>query len=126
MIARRARLQRYTAPQRKRSKPRRSSRVRDGEWLLAVKRLPCCAPGAPRSCEGQVEADHAGTRGLGQKCSDRQTIPLCSRHHRDRHGLTGPFRGWSAAYMRGWLDVKTDEAAVTVTAGLAGVGGVPW
>ena len=32
-----------------------------------------------------VEAAHVGERGLGQKCSDRETIPLCARHHR-----TGP------------------------------------
>ncbi len=33
----------------------------------------------------QSEAAHVGERGLGQKCSDRETIPLCAAHHR-----TGP------------------------------------
>jgi len=32
-----------------------------------------------------TEAAHVGERGLGQKCSDRETIPLCAAHHR-----TGP------------------------------------
>lgn len=32
-----------------------------------------------------TEAAHVGSRGVGQKCSDYETIPLCSYHHR-----TGP------------------------------------
>lgn len=30
----------------------------------------------------RVEAAHVGFRGLGQKCPDRQTVPLCAFHHR--------------------------------------------
>lgn len=33
----------------------------------------------------QTECAHIGERGLGHKCSDRETIPLCAEHHR-----TGP------------------------------------
>lgn len=33
----------------------------------------------------RTEAAHVGQRGLSQKCSDRETIPLCAFHHR-----TGP------------------------------------
>jgi len=29
----------------------------------------------------RTEAAHVGDRGLGQKCSDRETIPLCAEHH---------------------------------------------
>lgn len=29
-----------------------------------------------------TEAAHVGRRGLGQKCPDREAIPLCSEHHR--------------------------------------------
>lgn len=32
-----------------------------------------------------TEVAHVGTRGLSQKCSDRETLPLCVIHHR-----TGP------------------------------------
>lgn len=32
-----------------------------------------------------TEVAHVGERGLGQKCSDRETVPLCAEHHR-----TGP------------------------------------
>lgn len=30
-----------------------------------------------------TEAAHVGQRGIGQKCSDRETIPLCREHHQD-------------------------------------------
>ncbi len=30
------------------------------------------------------EAAHVGERGLSQKCSDAETIPLCGEHHRTR------------------------------------------
>lgn len=29
-----------------------------------------------------TEAAHVGDRGLGQKCQDAETIPLCAEHHR--------------------------------------------
>lgn len=35
-----------------------------------------------------VEAAHIGDRGQGQKCSDREACPLCSRHH-DRGSAIG-------------------------------------
>ena len=39
-----------------------------------------------------TEAAHVGARGLSQKCSDRETIPLCAHHHRtgkDSHHVLG-------------------------------------
>jgi hypothetical protein len=39
-----------------------------------------------------VEVAHVGIRGLSQKSSDRETIPLCTRHHRtgkDAHHVLG-------------------------------------
>ncbi len=39
-----------------------------------------------------IEAAHVGDRGLGQKCSDREAIPLCPTHHRigtDSHHRLG-------------------------------------
>jgi hypothetical protein len=101
-------------------------RVHRREHLLAVKRLPCCAPGAPVGCEGVIEADHVGRRGVGQKCDDRETIPLCTRHHAERHALAGPFRGFDRERMRAWLSAQLKETQTTVTGVLAGVGGVPF
>jgi len=39
-----------------------------------------------------TEAAHVGLRGLRQKCSDRETLPLCAEHHRtgpDSHHVLG-------------------------------------
>jgi hypothetical protein len=127
MIARRQPLKRGKPPKRKRATPRRSSRVRNEAWLAEVRKLPCCV--STTWCLGRVEADHAGKRGLGQKCSDRETIPLCSIHHRHRTDCVGYFRGWTADRMRAWCDARIAETQTTVTGNLAGVGGapgVPW
>lgn len=51
---------------------------RDPRWLRWVRNLPCCVCSTQRG----VEAAHVGAHGLGQKASDRSTIPLCPRHHR--------------------------------------------
>lgn len=52
-----------------------------------VASLPCAVCGRM-----PVEVAHCGTRGLGQKGSDFETLPLCTEHHR-----TGP----SAAHHLG-------------------------
>lgn len=91
---------------RRRRTPRRSSRVRDTDWMLAVKTLQCFGAGMGTPCGGVVEADHAGLRGLGQKCSDRETIPLCTYHHRERTDLSGAFKNFTKATMRDWLDTR--------------------
>lgn len=91
---------------RRRATPRRSDRVRDPGYLVAVRLMECCAWALPDAgrCAGVIEADHAGLRPAGRKCSDNETIPLCSRHHVDRHQFLGAFRGWDRARMRAWLD----------------------
>jgi hypothetical protein len=68
----------------------RKGPTRDPEYLDWIRSLPCllCCrqPGGFRgSCALQntrTEAAHVGARGLGQKASDRETIPLCAYHHR--------------------------------------------
>ena len=66
---------------RKRAKPRKGP-TRDPKYLAFIRKQPCVA------CMGgawlwPVEAAHIGVRGLGQKSSDLETIPLCAYHHRD-------------------------------------------
>jgi hypothetical protein len=75
--------------------------LRDAKYLAWIRKLPCvcCWPKTWRSGEipellergwkfrdrgkdSPSEAAHVGERGMGQKCSDRETIPLCSTHHR--------------------------------------------
>lgn len=87
-----------------RRKPRRG-RLRDAAFLGFVRSLPCPLcwkhlwPALTaqvlsdwrirgwesafwNAANGATEAAHVGLRGLGQKCSDRETIPLCATHHR--------------------------------------------
>lgn len=93
----------------KRATPRRSSRVRDVDYMLRVKALPCSLLYAgDHVCEGVIEADHVGPRGLGQKSNDRDTIPLCTRGHRERTDFSGYFRGFDQAKMRLWCQRKLE------------------
>src|SRR4051812_40559530 len=96
MLAQRTPLRRKTRLRQKRATPRRSGRVRDRDYLLAVKTLPCmfatAAWGPP--CKGPIEADHAGQRPFGRKCNDDEAVPLCQKHHRERTDYTGPFAGF--------------------------------
>ena len=57
--------------------------LRDPEFLKFIRSLPCCVCFRTRT----VEAAHVGRRGMGQKSSDRETIPLCSLHHREQHRI---------------------------------------
>lgn len=88
---------------RGKSKSKYATRERDVDFMLWVKTLPCL--GARFSpCEGPVEADHAGSRGLGQKCPDDECIPLCTKHHRERTDFSGTFKTWNKPMMRSFLE----------------------
>lgn len=104
-LLRKTPLKRKAWMKQKRAKPRRSGRVRDTEYMLAVKQLPCAARFA-LGCAGPIEADHAGRRPLGRKCNDNETIPLCREHHRQRTDGYGFFREALPAgeTVRMWLD----------------------
>lgn len=70
---------------------RRKHRERDPEYLAFIAAQPCivCLTKAVRAKDHmrqktRTEAAHVGDRGLGTKCSDRETIPLCGEeHHRE-------------------------------------------
>lgn len=55
---------------------RRKNRESDRPYKAFIASLPCVVCGA-----WPVEVAHIGLRGLMQKCSDRETIPLCLKHH---------------------------------------------
>ncbi len=100
---------RRTAIKRTRMRPgnrksKYSRRVRDVQFMMFVKSLPCLLAGNPEAgpCSGVTEADHAGLRGMGQKAPDNTCVSLCSRHHRDRHGCMGFFRGRERLWKREW------------------------
>lgn len=56
---------------------------KDAAYLSFIRSLMCwvCERGGHVQ-DGPTEAAHVGQRGLSQKCGDRQTLPLCARHHR--------------------------------------------
>lgn len=69
--------------------------VRDPEYLAWIRMQWCIICEYVTGSEAgtrHVEAAHVGRRGLGQKCSDNETVPLCVRHHRtgkDSHHVLG-------------------------------------
>jgi hypothetical protein len=115
-VKRTSRLQRKTELRRGgyiRHKPlaQRSAyarRPRDTPYMLAVKDLGCCARHLG-GCYGEVQADHAGRRGLGQKAADDTVIPICRQHHRDRGDFAGVFKKWDQAKMRLFLLAAIEE-----------------
>lgn len=79
---------------------RRKNRKTDEKYKAWIRSLACAVCAIPRGRiwsgpfgnpvktpftleqTTRTEAAHVGPRGLGQKCSDRQTLPLCAQHHR--------------------------------------------
>jgi hypothetical protein len=51
--------------------------VVDAAYRAFIRTLPCVCCGSRR----YIECAHVGSRGLGQKCSDYETLPLCPAHH---------------------------------------------
>lgn len=85
-------------------------RPRDGAYMGWVRWQSCCARVfAQTPCYGNVEADHAGRRGIGQKADDRTCIPLCRNHHRERTDFSGAFKGWTQNGMRVWLNIMIEK-----------------
>jgi len=114
-------LKRKTPITARRSAPRRGAPARrrkgqparaherggrsDRAYLAQVRKLLCCAPFEGHvSCDGPVEAHHAGRRGVGQKCHDHETVPLCRLAHRQFHNGSGPFKGLTKAERRAWAE----------------------
>jgi len=84
--------------------------------MLWVKGLPCLMQDVWGRCEGPIEADHAGPRGVGRKAHDSTCIPLCRYHH----GASRFPRSWPQDRRRAWL-----RAAVVYTQACARAAGVP-
>lgn len=57
--------------------------IRSKQHLAFIRQLNCVVCGRDRF----VEAAHVGRRGMGQKCSDLETIPLCRIHHQEQHRI---------------------------------------
>lgn len=70
------------------------------EW---IRRCSCCAPGCGRSpCEAH---HHTGRRGVSQKTTDHDAMPMCELHHIPGFHKGGPpFEGWDFEQRRDWQD----------------------
>lgn len=81
---------RLDASPRQKNAPRPAEKSATGfkQW---VRGRNCLAVGTG-NCYGKVQAahvDYAGDKGIGTKCSDRFTVPLCAGHHALQHN-----HGW--------------------------------
>jgi len=93
----------------RRKSPRRLKRAgSDPAYLVWVRRQSCalfarCTEIEGPFCEGRIHAHHAGRRpGVGMKAPDDTAIPLCEKHHRAWHDMTGIFAGLSKLERRRW------------------------
>lgn len=93
---------RRTWMRRGRRRNKYARRARDFDYMGWIKTQPCAARFLS-PCNGIIEADHAGRRGIGQKAADETCIALCTRHHAERGDFSGPFKSWNQERMRGWL-----------------------
>jgi hypothetical protein len=80
-------------------KSKYARRERDRAYLVWIRTLPCLLCGRRPS-----EAAHLGARPFGQKCSDRETGPLCAWDHR-----LGPY-SHHALGRRFWQHHRMDRA----------------
>ena len=46
--------------------------------MTYIESLPCVVD---RACAGDIVAHHVEAGGVGMKCSDYKTIPVCYNHH---------------------------------------------
>jgi len=75
---------------------------RDTNYLQYIASLPCCVCGA---MDGTVIYHHVEAGGVGTKCSDYMTIPLCADHHTGDNGIHPLGRKtWAAKFG---IDAKT-------------------
>lgn len=83
-----------TPIKRRRTGPARRGTFQDEAYKAFIRTLPClvCDKYGARQMSA-TEAAHVGDRGYGQKCSDRETLPLCGEEHhrlgRESHHVLG-------------------------------------
>jgi hypothetical protein len=85
--------------------------ARDFTFMQWVKQQRCLMR-AEGDCAGAIEAHHAGPHAMSRKAPDWTCVPLCGRHHRDYHELTGPFRPGGKAARRRWASAAIIETVM--------------
>jgi hypothetical protein len=98
-------------------RPRRPRRLdgpgSDPARLAAVRLLPCALLKlhSTHRCEGRIEACHEAKKpGVGMKCPDSGTMPMCTLAHGWWTRHTGFFKNWPKAKRRTWADERIAEA----------------
>jgi len=70
--------------------------VNDPEYRAWISSMPCCVcyrrshrlyPQTAHIYPSQSDCHHIEAGGMGTKCSDHLTVPLCRRHHRQAHDM---------------------------------------
>lgn len=76
----------------------------DSAYLAWIRKQPCALHTVRHEVVcGPSHAHHITVgRGLSRKAPDRDTIPLCQRHHRAFHDAAGWFNGWTREERRVW------------------------
>lgn len=87
----------------------REPRVKDEKHLRFIRSLYCCVCGHPGTEAAHVRLGDLdrGKRptGIGEKPSDKFSLPLCNQHHREQHSMgEGAF----------WTSVGIDPIALCV------------
>jgi hypothetical protein len=67
--------------------------------------------GRPHRCEGRIEVCHEGRtgKGMGTRCPDSETIPMCTGLHRQWTEHRGWFAGWTKEQRREWAAARIAE-----------------
>ena len=76
------------------TKGRKRPRVHDNAHLAFIRVLNCCICGKPNPDAAHIRSANPlyGKRetGMGEKASDRWTVPLCREHHNQQHNENEP------------------------------------
>jgi hypothetical protein len=72
----------------------------DPEYLAFVREQSCLNAGHG-SCWGSMHAHHPqGGKGMGTRNHDHRAVPLCTKHHTERHALSGAWKGFDKRRIR--------------------------
>ncbi len=72
----------------------------DADYCAWVRQQPCSRLGHG-DCLGAMHAHHpTGGKGTGQRNHDHGVTPLCTKHHSERHSLSGAYKGWDKRRLR--------------------------
>jgi hypothetical protein len=93
------------------SDPARLAFVREQACVVPFSEtLPGSGFAVTGGCKGRTEACHEGKKpGIGMKCNDAETLPMCSSHHGQWTDHRGVFAGWTKEQRRQWADERIAE-----------------